>query len=177
MKKRNMAVKAMAGMMGAALLVSAPVYAENGTSQKNMQVVYEEGDNYLLSIPAEISLQAQSGAEEQLGVERVNIQPGKKLSIKITSDHVLLQRKWDNSYPLKTVSSDIEVDGKLVTGASVEKPLTIAEYKGTITKLTEDHKITFKALEDADGNGVLDAGTYNGTITFVAEIEDAPTIM
>lgn len=172
MGKGRMTRKIVAGAMGAAMLLAAPVYADTPESEKQMTVEYTVPDTYTLSIPANITLDEKSGATDTLGVASANIQPGKVLNIKITTNTALLKRNGDTTGSEKKVTSAIAVGQTDISTATSANPVTISTYKGTITQETKNKTITFEKPEDADGDGIIEAGTYTGTIVFVAKIED-----
>lgn len=171
MSKSRMTGKVMAGVMCAAMLLAVPVYAENEET-KDMQVTYTAADTYTLSIPSTITLDAANGATDTLGVANANIQPGKVLNIKITTNTVLLKRKGDAVNSEKKVTSVITAGQTDISGASSENPVTIGTYEGTITQEAKKQTITFGAPQDADNDNIIDAGTYTGTIIFKAAIEN-----
>lgn len=172
MGKSRMAGKVMAGAMSAAMLLAAPAYADT-PEREMMPVEYAVPDAYTLSIPSEIKLDEKKGAEDKLGVTSANIQPGKVLNIKITAETALLKRTGDTEGLEKKVTSAITVGQTDISGATSENPVTIGTYEGTITQEKKDLGISFAAPQDADNNGIIDAGTYTGTIIFVAKIENA----
>lgn len=162
----------LAGILGAAMLAVMPAYADTPESE-TMKVEYAVPDAYTLSIPSEIKLDEKKGATESLGVTSANIQPGKVLNIKITAETALLKRTGDKKDLEKKVTSAITVGQTNISGATSENPVTIGTYEGTITQEKKDLGISFAAPQDADGDGIIDAGTYTGTIIFVAKIENA----
>lgn len=171
MNRNKLTKKVLAGMMSTAMLAAMPVYAANEETQ-NMTVEYAVSDTYTLSIPSNITLNEKSGAKENLGVASANIQPGKVLNIKITASTALLKRNGDAAGSEKKVTSAITVGQTDISKAASENPVTIGTYEGTITQETKNETITFGAPEDADNDSIIDAGTYTGTIVFVAAIED-----
>lgn len=171
MGKERMTRKIVAGAMGAAMLAAIPVYAANKESEQ-MTVQYTVPDTYNLSIPANITLDEKDGVTKNLGVASANIQPGKVLNIKITASTALLKRTGDAEGSEKKVTSAITVGQTDISTATSDTPVTIGTYEGTITQETKNKTITFEKPEDADGDGIIEAGTYTGTIVFVAKIED-----
>lgn len=177
MDKNKLKKTVLAGMLGAALLTAMPVYAaenEPKKEEKNVTVNYTQVSTYTLSIPASIDLSASSAETEAIGVSEVNIEPGKKLQIKIKSGitekhQVELARESDSN--TKVVSDVTDSSKKPVSNGDV-----VAEFQNMSTAPIAGagtNVLNFSAVADSAG-GTVKAGKYSGTIVFEAVIVDVP---
>lgn len=171
--KRKVAALLMAGVMMGGMAISAQAANE---SSKDMTVTCDVQGFYQLSIPANINMEETGGTKINIGVDVVNIQPGKELNIKLATNKIHLKRTGDPQGEEKLATSRVIVRDVDISGATPENPITIGTYKGTIMQPVQNQLLTLTPLEDADGNELIDAGTYRGILTFTAAIEDEAAV-
>ena len=144
-----------------------PVYANDSGSTT---VDYKQTSTWTVSIPTTI-VNATSEVEKSLEVTAINIEPGKKLQVKIGKDKdnkdiangiVTLKRTTDSEAVTTTVS----------TGSSKSNPVktddVIAEFTAQNTTPTSGGKLYFSAINEPDAK----AGEYSGTMTYTMATAD-----
>lgn len=164
MKKKLVATMIVAMMTaGMALPVSA---ADGDTTPQtdSMSVEYEESSTFILSIPASVTLKEDAEVSENIGLSDINVSTSEKVQIKVASGisggNVTLTDVDDsnNKHNARVSLSS--------NGAGIADNAVVAEFEGSSTSATDGGTLYFSAL------GNVPAGTYNGTITFQASIEE-----
>lgn len=161
--------KMFAGMMVAVMVagMALPVSAEDTTPMTgNVPVSYEESSTFTLSIPSTVSLSENNGTSGTVGLTDINVSTTEKVQIKVTGGIAdgavtLTDRADEDNTCVSTVSLS---EG----GEGIANDAVIAEFEGSGSNPTPTSGGTlyFTALGD------VPAGTYNGTITFQASIEE-----
>ena len=172
MRKAKMIAGAAAVMMALAA-VPFSVYAED------MTVTYTQPQTYTLSIPASITINEDGTTDDdsKIGVSEANIDDTtSELQINISANSVTLNRVGDAAGAEKKIKTDVTITSTAapadtLSGAGLTSTTVIGAYTGVIDTLTTNQTIQFSAIEDADDDGAINAGTYNGTLTFTASIK------
>lgn len=170
MKKKTITCALGTMMITAAAFL--PVYAADSP---NMEVKYTQETTYILSIPSDIDLSANSVSKaENIGLSAINAAPDKKVQVKIKSgisnSEVELSRTGETS--TKVVSKVTDKENK-----SISDNFIVAEFEGTSDTpkpiVTGTGILNFSKIEDAiDANADVKAGEYTGTIVFEGAVVD-----
>lgn len=157
--------KWIAGAMSVAMLciMAVPAYAKD-TDSRQMSVTYTEPQNFTLSIPiGEVDLSTTE--DIPVGVSNVNILSGKEIALKMTGG-------IDESGNIE-LTDNSQQDRKAKTSLSLSKDGTAIVKDDIFAKFTKDGTATlyFGDLTDKDGTATK-AGSYTGTLTFTATIQE-----
>lgn len=157
--KKKMISSALALLLTGAIVL--PVHA----ADTNVSVTYREPNAYTLTIPASVELSSDAQVSNEISVADVNLEPGKKIEIKITNGIVdnagtiELSRAQDHSTKAVTTVSTHNFD----SGIPANTVFATFTANGTQT-------LSFSAVSAKTG-GMVKAGSYSGTIAFTV---DAP---
>lgn len=163
--------KVLTGMLSMAVMaaMALPVYAEDSGSTT---VDYKQASTWTVSIP-KTTVNANAGEEKavDLNVTAINIEPGKKLQVKIgkngTSDisnGVVTLKRDDDEAVTTTVSTGNNKSNPVSTGT------VIAEFQNQDKKPTSGGKLYFSAINESNAK----AGEYSGTMTYTMATEYPP---
>lgn len=164
MKSNKMTRKMLAGILAVGMIAAAavPAYATDEEKTEQMTVSFEKKSSYLLNIPAQLELSDITGKAKAIGVNSINLPTNKKLQIKVSSGikdgKVTLT---DENDAANTCSSTVSLASG---GTGIADNAVVAEFADMSTEATSGGKLYFSRLEN------VQAGTYKGTITFVASI-------
>lgn len=163
MKKNKLIAGAMGVMMLGAMVL--PVHAADKTTDtNNLSVTYTEPQNFTLSIPSgEVNLVTTENIN--VGVSDVNILESKEIALKMTGG-------IDESGNIELTDSS-QTNRKAKTSLSLSDGGSAIVKDDVFAKFTSDGKKTlyFGELTDKDGSATK-AGSYTGTITFTATIQN-----
>lgn len=150
----------------------------DGNSQ-DMSVQYKQKSTYSLSIPKKVELTADGGSVT-VTANDANIAPGETLRVAIdntaknsfSADEngavVSLKLEGTKDAPV-FVNSAVTLDG----GAKLDKDnLTVISVSGGDGVMSKSQKVNFGDLQPTAPDTVIRAGSYKGTMTFVASIYD-----
>ena len=159
------------GLMIMTMTAAAAMPVSAAATDKDMTIRYTEPNAWMVSIP-QTTINSDKDVEKSLDVTQINIEPGKKLQVKIgknngqnITDGVVILNRTDNKAAVKTnVSMDKEGKNKVSTDS------VIAEYQAEETVPTYGGSIFFSAVY-ADA-GEVKAGDYSGTMTYKMEVVD-----
>lgn len=146
---------AAAGILACSLCV--PALADEQYSK----VTWTKSGDYTVTIPETIELNENAAVEQEIKAV-YNLEPGKELTIAVKADSltdskVTLKEKKDNSV---TVTSLVQNDGKDI-GTDVFVTLGgVQDTQETVATLTY-------GVPQPTSGSVLQAGEYEGTMTFV----------
>lgn len=169
MKKNRVIAGAMGVMMLGAMVmpVSAAGTGDTEALTGNVNVKYEEPSTFTLTIPADLTLSQDTGAQREIGLSAINVSTTEKVQIKITngiSEGKVTLTDVDDSK--NTCASTVSLSEN---GEGIANDAVIAEFKGTSTTAALGGTLHFSALGD------VPAGTYSGQITFQASIVSTKT--
>ncbi|WP_104804144.1 hypothetical protein [Blautia marasmi] len=159
------------GIMIMTMTAAAAMPVSAAATDKDMTIRYTEPNAWMVSIP-QTTINSDTDVEKSLEVTQINIEPGKKLQVKIGQnngqdiiDGVVILNRTDNKAAVKTnVSMDKEGKNKVSTDS------VIAEFQAEETVPTYGGSIFFSAVY-ADA-GEVKAGDYSGTMTYKMEVAD-----
>ncbi|WP_455683693.1 hypothetical protein [Thomasclavelia sp.] len=160
--------KLLTGMLSMAVMaaMALPVYAADDTTT----VTYSQTSTWTVSIPA-TTVNAASEVKKELSVAAINIEPGKKLQVKIGKDKdnkdiangiVTLKRTTDTETVTTTVSTGSNKSNPVSTGT------VIAEFQNQDKTPASGGKLYFSAINESDAK----AGEYSGTMTYTMATAD-----
>lgn len=166
---RKKAITGLLGMMLAAQMM-LPVSAAE-TEKKQTTVKYQESNDWIVTIPAEVTLSASQGTECSITASKINIEPGKELQVSIlsgiSSGQVTLSRT--NGTSADDITSTVRLTENASGGISqneVVAKFSGSAFTGTI-RPTYGGTLYFSSL-----GGDIKAGSYTGTITFSMSVAD-----
>ena len=168
MKKRIIAaMMSSIFIMGTAM----PVGAEPAASGET-QVMYNEGNNWNITIPATVDLYTDKGTSCSITASLINIEPRHRLEISVSggiSDGRVTLLHEDGTEE-DAITSLVSLTEGAETG--IEENEVVAEFRGSefegaITP-SKGGTLYFSALE---GDNIR-AGEYSGTITFTMSVEN-----
>lgn len=163
MKKSRLARKMITGITAAGVMALGvmPVCAANENTGE-LKVGYTEASTYTLSIPQNVTLSEKEEVSQSIGISAVNVGTKEKVQIKVS------QGISDKKVSLADVKDPANIAKSTVSltsgGEGISIDTAVAEFKGTSIVPIMGGVLYFSPLND------VPAGTYNGTITFSADI-------
>lgn len=161
--------KLVTGILCAAVLAGtvAPVHAEN-TTGGTMNVKYEEGNVYVISIPRSVTLQqGQETTAEQIKATSMNVAPNSKVVVTVTDgieDKGAVSLALDYGEPSDVVTSTVSLTSG---GEGIDTDTVVAEFSGQTLEPESGGTLYFTELPED-----MKAGTWKGQLTFTVGIMD-----
>lgn len=162
MKKTNPVLAGLAAVALSAALVPALALATEGTNktEDTTKVHYTVDKTYTWTVPADITFASNSDTDTQTGsveVKNCVIDEGEALTISLGHD--------DGMFTLKSKQGATRTYKVEAGGSALSADQTV--LKVPAGKLADKTELTFK-LDSA--NGQTKAGTYEGTLSYVATV-------
>lgn len=173
MKKQCMTAAVAAMLLGAVTLSSTALAADGDT---DLQVTYSQPSSYALTIPKKVDLNVDGGSVTVTAGD-VNVAPGHTFRVAIDNNaknsfsadangavvSLDLQGAKDAAV---FVTSAVTMNG----GALTSNDLTVISVPGGDGVTARSQQINFGALQPTAPDAVIRAGSYSGTMTFVAGV-------
>lgn len=172
MKKQCMTAAVAAMLLGAVTLSSTALAADGDT---DLQVTYSQPSSYALTIPKKVDLNVDGGSVTVTAGD-VNVAPGHTFSVAIDNNAknsfsadangAAVSLDLQGADAAVFVTSAVTMNG----GALTSNDLTVISVPGGDGVTARSQQINFGALQPTAPDAVIRAGSYSGTMRFVAGV-------
>lgn len=173
MKRKNLFATALAAVMAISTMTMAvPAYAEENPGSTTVKLTVEEKNQFTMTIPATTTMNSDGSAkalENGLTVKGTNMQDGKKVTVILSGTKKMAAVGKSTKIPFEVYREEAcnnVADAVDFSKAELEK----TDSSGTISIGTTKN---LYVKPDAAALAAADAGEYEGTITFTAELKDS----
>lgn len=179
MKNFKIGKRILAGVFAVAMSGLVPLSIVSA-EDKSSEITYEKVTDYVINIPASISVEDTKPTDnQQITISNPNISGEKELNVTVSSEfkegtNNLLLKRTEDTGGGKSVTTAVTLSGPSTSqNAEVKNNILVATFQDQGTAPTYGGTLNFGAITGSlTDNNPIAAGTYKQELTFKIAVED-----